>query len=82
MSKPLIKKTTFNEVVTNNKTLCISALRSVKQCQKCDIFKNAWSKGKYPNCSYAVDDEVIKLLEEKRELLTKVQQINKQLDSF
>lgn len=64
----------FSEVA-ESPTFCLSPLRYLGECHRCERFK----KGLAKKCKPVIRDDIKKLLEEKKKLLKRLREINKLL---
>jgi len=82
---------TVEELTEDNPTLCMSPLRVFRECHKCTHFKRATCGLMLPyneimkrienmRCKPQIKDEVLKLIERKKELLRELSEINKALE--
>jgi len=60
--------------------LCLSPLRALKKCHKCQIFKKYLNGSiKQLKCNPQLTKEALKLISEKQRLLKQLREINKKL---
>ena len=62
----------FKEMVEDNPTLCLSPLRMLGHCHRCEHYRQKERK-----CNPRVKPEILALLEEKQRLLQRVREINR-----
>ena len=72
-----VKVVKISELLKDNPEVCLSPYRVFKECHKCSRFNpNNYEKMK---CKPQITPEIKKLLEEKKKLLNKLEEINKKL---
>ena len=80
---------TMKELMEDNPTLCLSALRALEKCHKCEVFKRTWryygdieTALKKMKCKPKISKEVKELLRRKAELLDELYEIQKKLEEL
>ena len=75
------KKIISSKETAESPTLCMSPLRYLKECHKCEKFKAKKLKDALKmKCQPRVKPEVIELLRRKEKLLKKLREIDKKLE--
>jgi hypothetical protein len=79
----------FSDLIEDNPTLCLSALRGLNECQKCQTFQNKLTRFTDVKttlaelkCKPHLSDEAITILNKRAKLIKKKREIEKELSEL
>jgi len=82
MAEFKVKMVSYKELTEDNPTLCLSVLRQLGECHKCEQYRFAMQHSRFLRCKPKIKPEIEALLQKRLELREQLREVERQIKNI